>query len=810
MIEVLLTAPFAGWLSNLDEVADPVFAGRMMGDGWAIDPTEGLLRAPADGEIVGLPASTHAVTLRLTNGAELLIHVGLDTVALQGRGFEARVKVGDRVAAGTILIAFDLDAIARSGKDLVTPMVLPGEGVTVVVESPGRLVAAGDPIARVLATHTVIAEAAAGGVVERRITVSAPYGIHARPAARIVALLKPYAATVELASGDRRADGRSTVALLALGARNGDALSVSARGADAGAALDALSAFAAMRFGDPVGEPSEPSARSSDGGIGAAPGLAIGRILQHRPAAIDVVEQGEGVEQERRALAKALDAAAATMPVAEPIGEAHHAMLSDPQLIADAQAAIAAGKGAGWAWRTATDRAADALLATGDARLAERVADLRDVERQVLLALGGVATAAEPAFGPDTILVAEDLLPSQFLQLDRTRLAGICTAAGGPTAHVVLLAALAGVPMVVAAGRGVLALADGVDAILDADAGTLTADPSADLLAAAIARRMAMAEGRVAALRAAMLPAVTNDGVQIQVFANLGSIDDAAAAMRGGAEGCGLLRTEFLFLDRAEAPDEDEQRALYTRIATTLGDRPMIVRTLDIGGDKPVPYLPYPPEENPALGARGIRLSLARPDLLATQLRAILAAVPGDQCRILLPMVSELAEVRRVRAMMTEAMVAVGRTAPAQLGVMIETPAAAVLAEQLAAEADFLSIGTNDLTQYVLAADRGNAAVAQLVDAHHPAVLRLIQLAARGAAAHGRMIGVCGGLASDPQAAALLIGLGVNELSATPAMVPAVKAAIRTTAMPVARRLAERALAAVSAAEVRAIVEDAQ
>ena len=815
MSEVVLHAPFAGWLSKLDEVADPVFAERMMGEGLAIDPTEGLLRAPADGVVASVPDSAHAITLRLDNGADVLIHVGLDTVALGGRGFAAKVRAGDRVARGDVLIAVDLNTVARSARDMVTPLVAPGEGLRVTVDRPGRMVAAGEPVARLHGSSDA-AQAASGPATERTIVVAAPHGLHARPAARIVALLKPYASAVELGLGERRASARSTVALLALGARAGDELTARADGPDAAAALDALAAFAAERFGDAAGAspadppPAPPPPPPATGGIAAAPGLAIGRAMQFRPAPVAVAEAGGGAAEEQAALARALATVAnaqSGLGMASEIVETHRAMLADPQLLADALAVIAAGKSAGWAWRAALDRAADALHATGDARLVERIADLRDIERQVLLALSGAASTTTP-LAPDTILIAEDLLPSQFLALDRDRLAGICTAAGGPTAHVALLAAAAGVPMVVAAGGWVLAIDDGVEAILDADAGRLTVAPSPGQLAAAGARRAAAREGHRAAARDAHRPASTADGARIEVFANLGSLDDAAAAVRAGAEGCGLLRTEFLFLDRADAPDEGEQRALYASIATTLGDRPLIVRTLDIGGDKPVAYLPFPPEQNPALGARGLRLSLARPDLFATQLRAIVAGVPGAQCRILLPMVTDVGEFRRARAALAEAIAATGRSEPVHLGVMIETPAAALLADQLAAEADFLSVGTNDLTQYALAADRGNAAVAGMVDALHPAVLRLIARAADAAARHARPLGVCGGLASEPRAAALLIGLGVTELSTTPAALAAVKAAVRAVTLPAARALGARALAAESAGAVRALLDE--
>jgi phosphocarrier protein FPr/phosphocarrier protein len=301
----------------------------------------------------------------------------------------------------------------------------------------------------------------------------------------------------------------------------------------------------------------------------------------------------------------------------------------------------------------------------------------------------------------------------------------------------------------------------------------------------------------------------TADGVRIEVFANFASADDAAAAVAMGAEGCGLLRTEFLFLDRAAPPSEEEQQRTYSAIAASLGGRPLIVRTLDIGADKRVPYVALPAEENPALGLRGVRLSLARPDLLATQLAAIVGAVPAEQCRIMLPMITELDELREVRRMLDELSRRAGQSGKVPLGVMVETPAAAVLADSIAAEADFLSVGTNDLTQYVLAADRGNAAVSARADALHPAVLRLIHQAASGARKHGRWIGVCGASASDPIAAPILIGLGVTELSVAPALVPAVKAKVRQLRAEDCRKLAERACAAESPQEVRTISAEA-
>ena len=542
-------------------------------------------------------------------------------------------------------------------------------------------------------------------------------------------------------------------------------------------------------------------------GLAAAPGLAVGEARQLPQPSFDVPETGRGLSHERVDLERAL-AAVADQLAREPGGDivaAHQALLSDPELAADAVAGIERGQSAGAAWRTATREVAERLRATGNALLAERAADLRDLENRVLAELLGEALPTRIDVPAGTILLADELLPSQFAALDVGRLAGIATARGGTTSHVAILAAAADVPMVVAAGDRVGAIADGTPLILDADAGKLHVAADAAQLAAAHRTIEVRRQQGEAALTAAQAPGRTADGRRIEIFANLGAPAEAASALALGAEGCGLLRTEFLFLDRRQAPDVEEQRAAYQAVADGLEGRPLILRTLDIGGDKPVPYLTLAPEENPALGLRGIRLCLARPELLEAQLAAILRVRPLEPCRIMVPMVTSLAELRAVRAVLDRLRRAEG-VAEVPLGVMIETPAAALLADQLAAEADFLSIGTNDLAQYTLAMDRGHAALADQVDGLHPAVLRLVERTVAGAGRHGRWVGVCGGLAADPAATAILVGLGVEELSVVPAAIPALKARVRALRGDDCRRLAMRALGLDSAAAVRALV----
>ena len=424
--------------------------------------------------------------------------------------------------------------------------------------------------------------------------------------------------------------------------------------------------------------------------------------------------------------------------------EAHLAFLGDPELRQTAGGEIAAGRSAGAAWAFAIAGYVDQLRGGGDARMMERASDLNDLKRQVLLQLSGEAAPALRL--PDNaVILADDLLPSQLLELDPARVAGLAISRGGPTSHVAILAAAMNIPAVVALGPRVLSIEDGALVILDGDNGRLQVAPKGAEIATAQTRLAEQRSRRARAKASAAEPGRTADGVRIEVFANLAGVQEARAAVENGAEGCGLLRTEFLFMDRDAAPSEDEQLAAYQAIAEALAGRPLIIRTLDIGADKPAPYLALARDENPALGVRGVRVSLAWPQLLRDQLRAVLRVRPTPQ--IMLPMVASLAELRAVRAVLTELATELGVAAP-KLGVMVETPAAAITADLIAAEAEFLSIGTNDLAQYGLAMDRTNPQLAAQVDAMHPAVLRLVREAAKGGAKHSRPVSVCGGLAS--------------------------------------------------------------
>jgi len=841
-----LLAPLAGWSTPLDEAPDEVFARRLLGDGVAIDPTAGTLHAPCDAEVVVLPASRHALTLRTAGGCELLLHVGIDTVALGGQGFEAHTHAGAQVRAGDALLSFDLELLARRARSVLTPVIVSsGSPWSIARVSVDRELAVGEllmeltasPVAAA-ATAAVSGPAAAAGATQR-VVVGFGHGIHARPAALIAAALKGLDAEVRLVAHGREANARSTLALLALGVQHGEEVLVRAAGREAAAAVRTLAAVLSQPGTAAVSVTAGggTGARAPGGAVAAAttavvaagaqlrgsiasPGLAAGTAVLWRAVEVTVQERGAGVALERAALERALTAVRARLTrraargagtaaeTAGGIAEAHRQLLEDPELLEAADGWLAKEKSAGFAWRQALRAAAARLESLADARLAERAADLRDLETQLLVELGGGDTGAAPALPPQAVVLAHELLPSQLAALEGARPAGIAMAAGGATSHVAILAAALDIPMLVALGAAVLSVAPGTAVVLDAVRGVLEIDPGAARLAA-VREAVAAAAARREALRAlAQRPAHTADGVRIAVLANIGSLAEARAALANGAEGCGLLRTEFLFLERQSAPTQAEQTAAYEEIAAALGALPLTIRTLDAGGDKPIAYLPLPHEDNPALGLRGIRTSLAHPQLLRTQLRAVLALRARGPCRLLLPMISEVAEVLAVRALLAELQRELPAAQPLEVGVMIETPAAALLADRLAAVADFLSIGTNDLTQYTLAMDRAHPQLAARLDALHPAVLRLIAGVAAGAHAHGRPVAMCGGLASEALAAPLLVGLGVHELSAVPAVIAQLKARLGRCTLAQCRSLAQRALEQADAAAVRALLAD--
>ena len=496
------------------------------------------------------------------------------------------------------------------------------------------------------------------------------------------------------------------------------------------------------------------------------------------------------------------------------IFQAHALMLEDPELLDAVRTAIEEQCiNAESALSDAAEMYAQMLEALDDEYLSARAVDVRDVATRVLRILLGVAESPTAGLTVPSIILARDLTPSDTVMLDKSLVLGFCTAEGGATSHTAILARGLGLPAVVGAGPDVLEIADGATLVLDGSEGTLLVEPDEEMVTGYRARQAAVATHLAQARQMAHEPAFTRDGHRVEIVANIGNVEGAQAALEAGAEGVGLLRTEFLYLERDHLPDEEEQYRAYRAIVDPFGDLPVILRTLDIGGDKDLPYLDLPYEMNPFLGLRAIRLCLARPELFRPQLRAALRAGVGRNLKVMFPMVATVAEVRAARAVLEECraeLLAEGQPIAEEMevGIMVEVPAAALMADHLAAEVDFFSIGTNDLSQYTLAADRTNAQVAPLATGFQPAVLRLVRDVIAAAHAQGKWVGLCGELAGEPLAIPILLGLGLDEFSMNPPAIPLAKQIIRALTLDEAREVAQAALDLRRPDAVRALVRE--
>ncbi len=666
-----------------------------------------------------------------------------------------------------------------------------------------------------------------------RARLNNPHGLHARPAQYLARLAQGFAGEirVRLVEGGAAVSAKSLSKLLSLGARYGQTLEFVAEPTVAAEALPALLAAVGEGLGEaveteapamavmtPAVEAPPDPVRAPEAGsvlhaVAAAPGFASGPAYPRRAPCFQYALQGQSSDVERRRLQEALShvrddldrliADSQAVAIRE-IFATHREMLDDPGVAEDVQARLHRGHSAEAAWHQVLEEAARQQERLHDALLAERAADLRDIAQRVLARLCGVEVDAEP--GEPYILVMDDVTPSDVACLDPTRVAGILAARGGATSHSAIIARALGIPALVGAGEAVLALAPNTPLLLDGEHGRLYVEPDPGTRARLEEWRGRRAERLARAHAQRHERATTRDGHRVEVCANLGDTRDTAVALEEGAEGIGLLRTELVFMAHPQLPDLDTQRAEYARVLDALAGRPLVVRTLDVGGDKPLPYWPLPPEENPFLGLRGIRLTLRHPAVMETQLRALLLAAGERPLRIMFPMVGTLAEWRAARDLVARLRVEIP-VADLQLGIMVEVPSAALIAPALAREVDFFSIGTNDLTQYTLAIDRGHPTLSAQADGLHPAVLRLIDLTVRAAHAEGKWVGVCGELAADPLALPVLVGLGVDEVSVSARSIAEVKAGVRELNLGVARELARQALGLADAEAVRALVE---
>lgn len=658
------------------------------------------------------------------------------------------------------------------------------------------------------------------------LTVRNPTGLHARPATTFVSLAKEYQSEVRVRQGDKVVNGKSLASLLKLGAEGGSVIRVMAQGPDEKAALEALKQAVESGLGEEeeapaaVAAPSyewepEPGARVIPG-IPASPGLAIGPLRHYKRTKIVVEATARDADLEITRLTQSIEAARTQLKdlyqevkTRSGAGKAsiflaHAEFLDDPDLVDAVVSRINLGASAGYAWQQTIEQRVADLRKVDDPLIAERAVDLGDVGDRVLRFLAPQVEEGPLLPSQPVILVAEDLTPSDTAGLDPAFILGFCTAGGGATSHSAIIARALGIPAVVGAGPALLHQLEGSMVILDGDRGNLYVEPGPSTLASAQQAQQVRAAQREAEKLSCYEPALMTDGHRVEVVANIGRVEEAEQAVNAGGEGVGLLRTEFLFLDRTSPPTEEEQFEAYRAMVKALNGLPLIIRTLDIGGDKAAPYLNMPAEENPFLGVRGIRLCLAKPELFRAQLRAIYRAAAFGPIRIMFPMISTVEDLMAAKAFAAE--VRWELNAPSvEIGIMIEVPSAVMMADELAQQVDFFSIGTNDLTQYTLAMDRGHPMLAKQADGLHPAVLRMIERTVQAATTAGKWVGVCGGIAGDPKGAVLLVGLGVIELSMSIPSIAAIKAQLRQLSLEKCQAYAWKALTCQTAAEVRAL-----
>ena len=831
-----LTAPLSGLVLPIDESADPVFAGRLIGDGVAINPTDSLVLAPCEGVISQLHDAKHAVAIKTDAGVEILIHVGIDTVMLRGEGFEAKVSIGDRVRVGQPLIAFDHAVVGAKAASLQTAVMVTTGETGAVVNARTEVKAGQDPVF-MLGTAEV-PESDKTAPVQECITITEsfvlknPQGLHARPAASLVQIIKHFNSQVSILNKDnsKECKASSLTALMGLSTVVGSNLEITVVGPDAKEAMTAIMDGFESGLGEDVSgfvtatqeaklEEEAPllgPIEGSDGrlpGVKAAPGMAIGKLYHLNHELPLYPEEGVGVTDEQGQLGYGIQKARAALAQlvhkmeSEHVGGhaevfvAHQQMLEDPAITERAHKLIEAGKSAMWAWHKSFLAEVDEMSKLDNPLLAARAIDVEDVGLRVLRILMGIDEGTNE-LPEKTILCLEDITPSEVVTLDRNRVIGIVTLQGGSTSHAAILAGSLGIPYLVNVPGSIREYDSGTDVILNTNKGYLLANPTQEEINRTVNRQKRAAAEHEAALKVAKQPAVTRDDHSVEIAANIANQDDAEKAVQMGAEAVGLLRSEFLYMERAVEPTLDEQKKAYEGILTTMGkDRPVIIRTLDVGGDKPLAYLPLPKEENPFLGERGVRIGINRPAMLRKQIRAILQAAPAGRARIMLPMVSSVDEFIAVKKLIQQEQEKAGLTV--EVGIMIEVPSAALLADHFAKEVDFFSIGTNDLTQYTLAVDRGHPKLAARIDGLHPAVLRLIDMTVKAAKKEGKWTGICGSLASDPEAVPVLVGLGVEELSVSVPAIPVVKARVRDLNYEQCQGLAREALSMALAEDVR-------
>ena len=817
MNEVIIKAPIDGIIFPIEEVPDEVFSQKMIGDGISIDPSSSKLYAPIDGTIIQLHKALHAVTIRHNSSLEVMVHIGIDSVQLQSKGFSSLVSEGDEVKAGDLLVTFDRDYVERHATSLLTQILLTNMDMVESIEkSDGEAISSDTDIMRVIMAESphldssVNAQGSHNEVTSETISILSPTGLHARPAGLLSSIAKIFSSDITIYKGGESADLKSAISIMTLNVEYRDRVILKAIGDDAEDAIEILSLEIGQEFEQELDTQKVLDAKDSQSlsdAIIASNGIAIGEAYQVGSVKFDYDDHATDGAYEIARLKDAIAIAESEMEAEKPslaelqqeIYTAQQEILRDPKLLSIAIESIGSTteiKSAEYGWHYAYDKVSTELSSLSNELLRARATDIIDVGSRVMRVLTGEVTESV-LLSSQVILLGEEITPSLLSSIPREMILGFCSVVGGATSHISIMARSIGIPALVGVDSSIVDIESGTQLILDAEKGELIVDPSKEMLASALTREKELGIERSSELDRSDQSATTTDGREIEVLANIASPNEAIDTLSQGGEGVGLFRTEYIFMDRDVAPTEEEQYEIYKSVALVLYEKPIIIRTLDVGGDKPISYLPLSKEENPFLGIRGVRVGLEHLELLKSQIRAILRASGHGDISIMFPMVSTIDEIRELRAIVEEerAKLSIDYI---PIGIMVEVPSVAILADSFAKEVDFFSIGTNDLTQYTLAMDRGNAQLSKKADALDPSLLKLIKMTIDAGHKQGIKVGICGALASDPLATSLLVGLGIDELSLSISMIPQIKAKVRERSYAESKILADEVLRADS------------
>ena len=821
---ITLYSPIKGKFVDISQVPDDAFAQKMLGDGVAFQPEEDFICAPTDAIVKTLHKCLHAIVLE-KDGFEILIHIGVDTVSLKGQGFKALVRDGDFVKQGQKLIEFDRNFLAANA---------PSNLVIMVIAAPLEVNLNKENISDVNlqtkvfeATRQEEAQQAPQPQKDQKVytqdlTISNATGLHARPAGEVATLAQSFRRTdIFLEKNYKKANAKSVVEILGLNLEYGDKVQILASGEDAEFAALEVKNFILRELKDNITQESQKQKpinfkigdETQIKGIGILDGIAIGKAYILKESQFKIEEKSQlPVAQELAKFESALKHVKSALDKErhsvygqkdrEEILLAHITILEDPFLIKETEQLIEKGYSSAFAFSTAIRRAIDVLEKAGSAILRARVADFIDLETRIISDLTG-NNYGIPEFTEDTIVIANELL-SHHLNEFNEHVVGIIMAEGSALSHIAIMLKTLGLPSIIGTGKAVLDIPPNSDIVLNSKTGTVTVNPMniKEIRSKAESLKIHRQEN----LRHAFEPAKTKDGVQIIVSGNIGNIEQAKQSAAQGGQCIGLVRTEFLFATSKTEPTEQEQYEIYQKIVDLQNGNPVIIRTLDVGADKPIPFVSQIKEDNPLLGRRGVRTSFSNVEMLKTQLRAIMRVKPYGMAKIMIPMVTFIEEISTVSRFVKEEQQKLGID-KVSLGMMVEVPAAALMAKEFAKEVEFFSIGTNDLTQYTLALDRSHPTLNFLSDSLNPAVLRMVQMTVQGAATQNRPVGVCGAIASEAAGAILLIGLGVRALSVVPSAIADIKALIRNLEVKKCEEVAQKALNCKNVGEVRFLVK---